>query len=209
YHLFILDPFKTRAIKINDFFRSTILEKIYDINHAFDYFNENWFTYKYLLQHYEQFKSITHPTYTMDESALRKLPYFNPNNGFICRFQEMNAHNSGHHDYEHYVNLILAYNSMLNIQSLKYFFDILDTNCDNYVCDWDIKYFYKANISEAMNNENNQKFKNFSDEIFDIVLSNRRDLRKFSLIDLIECKQGDIIIKLLIDSHSFDEFESI
>uniref|UniRef100_A0A6G3MGT4 Serine/threonine-protein phosphatase 2A regulatory subunit B'' subunit gamma (Trinotate prediction) n=1 Tax=Henneguya salminicola TaxID=69463 RepID=A0A6G3MGT4_HENSL len=207
YTLFMLDPLKIRSVNITDIMRCTLLDKLYQLkkpNSVNDI--NNWLTFKYVNEHYEQFKIITQGTFVMNSFALGSLAYFKANKAFLARFDEISLNGTEGNDYERYVNLIMAYHSLSNVQSLKYFFDILDTNNDGYVCEWDIKYFYKEN--QALY-KNCQKFEDFVNEIFDIVINNSPSMRKFTLLDLIECRQGDFIIKTLIDTDSFKEFQSL
>nr|ACO15348.1 Serine/threonine-protein phosphatase 2A regulatory subunit B subunit gamma [Caligus clemensi] len=208
---FFLDPIRTGKIRIRDIFVSGFLDdflELRDTEAGKDLHESNWFSGPSLLRVYGQYLNLDSDQNGMiSQSELKNYGTRTLTDTFIQRvFQECLTYES-EMDYKTYIDFVLAFENRKYPQSLQYFFRILDINQQGYLDSFTLNYFFKDILQEMDKNKQEPVlFEDVKDELFDMI--SPKDPNKITLQDLIESRQGDKIVSVLIDLNGFWSHES-
>lgn len=109
-------------------------------------------------------------------------------------------------DYKNFLDFVLAMENKKSPQSLQYFWRILDVFHKNAIDTFVINMFFRAVIDKLSQRlQNDYKVDDLKDELFDMAKPSLPHC--IQLEDLIKCGVGDIIVKILIDSKGFYDYD--
>ncbi|KAG2391922.1 hypothetical protein C9374_013407 [Naegleria lovaniensis] len=149
---------------------------------------------------------------------------FNANSlttGFINRmFQEYGSRN-GKLDYKGFVDFLLAFENKKTVQSIKYFFNILDNSKTGRITPFIINYYFRdmlkkirqnAKSSNATNDLAEDSFEDpvkTADIVFEIYsMVKPKDKKNITIEDLVKSIEvGSTVVGLLVDVQEFWKYE--
>lgn len=149
---------------------------------------------------------------------------FNANSltsGFINRmFQEYGTRN-GKLDYKGFVDFLLAFENKKTVQSIKYFFNILDNSKTGKITPFIINYYFRdmlkkirqnAKSSSATNDLAEESFEDpvkTADIVFEIYsMVKPKDKKNITIEDLLKSVEvGSTVVGLLVDVQEFWKYE--
>ncbi|XP_040574043.1 serine/threonine-protein phosphatase 2A regulatory subunit B'' subunit gamma isoform X2 [Lepeophtheirus salmonis] len=203
---FFLDPIRTGKIKIRDILASGFLDdflELRDQEAGKDLQESNWFSGPSVLRIYGQYLNLDNDHNGMlSPSELKNYGTGTLTDTFIQRvFQECLTYDS-EMDYKTYIDFVLAFENRKSPQSLRYFFRILDIKQQGYLDHFTLNYFFKDILKEMDKlKQEPVLFEDVMDEIFDMI--SPKDPNRITLQDLVNSKQGNTIISILIDLNGF------
>ena len=206
---FFLDPKKTGKIWIKDLLTSPILAELYELRQerwTVDDAMQNWFSVQSALKVYETYLRLD-----IDHNGmLRKQELVRYSGGlttiFVDRLFEEYQTFEGEMDYKSYLDFVLAMENKKTVQSMQYFWKILDIYNKNAIDTFVINTFFRAVIAKLESKEKyGFRVEDIKDEIWDMAKPVLPYALQFE--DLVYCGSGDIIIAMLIDAKAFYEYD--
>uniref|UniRef100_A0A8C4WVT6 Protein phosphatase 2, regulatory subunit B'', gamma n=1 Tax=Eptatretus burgeri TaxID=7764 RepID=A0A8C4WVT6_EPTBU len=188
---FFLDPLRTGKIKIQDILACGFLDDLLELRDE-DLSKEsqdvNWFSAPSALRVYGQYLNLDKDHNGMlskEELSCYGTGTLTPI--FLDRiFQECLTYD-GEMDYKTYLDFVLALENKKEPAALQYFFKLLDIQNKGCLNVFALNCFFR-------------------DEIFDMVRP--KDPLHITLQDLINCRQGDTVVSILIDLNGFWTYEN-
>lgn len=109
-------------------------------------------------------------------------------------------------DYKCFITFVLAIENPTSLQSIKYFWRMLDYDNSGIITPVKIRYFYQAIHSSLVDKYDVPSVDHLIVEIFDMIGCN--SLEGITLNDLLKSKQGHIVISILLDSDGFWRYDN-
>ncbi|XP_075677864.1 serine/threonine-protein phosphatase 2A regulatory subunit B'' subunit gamma-like [Dermatophagoides pteronyssinus] len=140
-------------------------------------------------------------------SKLEFLKFGNFNELFVEQLFDVCMTYNKEIDFKTFIDIILALENRKEIQSVYFFFNILDINRCHYLDDFVLRYFFKA-IENQMRRQGQEpiNFDDFSNEIYDMIRPQQS--RRIYFDDLVASGHADTIISILIDFNGFYAYEN-
>jgi len=208
---FFLDPLRTGKVKIQDILACSFLDDLLELRDeelSKDMQESNWFSAPSALRVYGQYLNLDKDHNGMlSKQELARYGTGTLTDVFLDRvFQECLTYD-GEMDYKTYLDFVLALENRKEPQALQYLFRLLDVQGKGYLNVFDLNFFFRA-IQEQMRNHVSDpvSFYDVKDEIFDMV--SPKDPLKITLQDLINSRQGDTVVSILIDLNGFWTYEN-
>jgi len=206
---FFLDPKRTGRIWIKDMLTSPILAELYELRQerwTVEEAMQNWFSAQSALRVYEQYLRLD-----VDHNGMLKKTELARYSGgltsiFVDRLFEEYQTFEGEMDYKTFLDFVLAMENKKSVQSIQYFWKILDVYKKGAIDTFVINMFFRAIIQKL---ETKEKFgfrvEDVKDEIWDMA----KPVHPYALTleDLTTCGVGDTIIAMLIDAKDFYEYD--
>jgi len=206
---FFLDPKRTGRIWIKDMLTSPILAELYELRQerwTVEEAMQNWFSAQSALRVYEQYLRLD-----VDHNGMLKKTELARYSGgltsiFVDRLFEEYQTFEGEMDYKTFLDFVLAMENKKTVQSIQYFWKILDVYKKGAIDTFVINMFFRAIIQKL---ETKEKFgfrvEDVKDEIWDMA----KPVHPYALTleDLTTCGVGDTIIAMLIDAKDFYEYD--
>lgn len=206
---FFLDPKRTGRIWIKDMLTSPILAELYELRQerwTVEEAMQNWFSAQSALRVYEQYLRLD-----VDHNGMLKKGELARYSGgltsiFVDRLFEEYQTFEGEMDYKTFLDFVLAMENKKTVQSIQYFWKILDVYKKGAIDTFVINMFFRAIIQKL---ETKEKFgfrvEDVKDEIWD--MAKPQHPYALTLEDLTTCGVGDTIIAMLIDAKDFYEYD--
>ena len=206
---FFLDPKRTGRIWIKDMLTSPILAELYELRQerwTVEEAMQNWFSAQSALRVYEQYLRLD-----VDHNGMLKKGELARYSGgltsiFVDRLFEEYQTFEGEMDYKTFLDFVLAMENKKTVQSIQYFWKILDVYKKGAIDTFVINMFFRAIIQKL---ETKEKFgfrvEDVKDEIWD--MAKPKHPYALTLEDLTTCGVGDTIIAMLIDAKDFYEYD--
>lgn len=206
---FFLDPKRTGRIWIKDMLTSPILAELYELRQerwTVEEAMQNWFSAQSALRVYEQYLRLD-----VDHNGMLKKTELARYSGgltsiFVDRLFEEYQTFEGEMDYKTFLDFVLAMENKKTVQSIQYFWKILDVYKKGAIDTFVINMFFRAIIQKL---ETKEKFgfrvEDVKDEIWDMAKPTHP--YALTLEDLTTCGVGDTIIAMLIDAKDFYEYD--
>lgn len=206
---FFLDPKRTGRIWIKDMLTSPILAELYELRQerwTVEEAMQNWFSAQSALRVYEQYLRLD-----VDHNGMLKKTELARYSGgltsiFIDRLFEEYQTFEGEMDYKTFLDFVLAMENKKTVQSIQYFWRILDVYKKGAIDTFVINMFFRAIIQKL---ETKEKFgfrvEDVKDEIWD--MAKPQHPYALTLEDLTTCGVGGTIIAMLIDAKDFYEYD--
>lgn len=210
---FFLDPLRTGKIKIQDILCCSFLDELLELRNE-DFPNErdnsitNWFSAASALHVYGQYLTLdTDQNGMLSKSELGRYGSGTLTTVFLDRvFQECLTY-EGEMDYKTYLDFILALENRKTPQALQYLFKILDCEGEGAITMFSLNFFFRAIQEELVRHgQDVVDLQDLCNEVFDMVKP--ADPCRITLKDLIKCRQGDIIVSIMIDVNGFWTYEN-
>jgi serine/threonine-protein phosphatase 2A regulatory subunit B'' len=109
-------------------------------------------------------------------------------------------------DYKCFINFVLALENPTSEQSIKYFWKLLDLDFSGRLTPRKIKYFYEAIRSSFAGRYDTPSAEHIVVEVFDALGCNSEE--GATLQDMIQSKQGQVVISLLLDVDGFWRYDN-
>lgn len=109
-------------------------------------------------------------------------------------------------DYKCFINFVLALENPTSEQSIKYFWKLLDLDYSGRLTPRKIKYFYEAIRSSLAGSYDTPLAEHIVVEVFDALGCNSEE--GATLQDMIQSKQGQVVISLLLDVDGFWRYDN-
>jgi serine/threonine-protein phosphatase 2A regulatory subunit B'' len=202
---FFLDPKKTGRIWIKEILTSQILGELYELR-AERWTNEealnNWFSIQNTFRVYEQYLKMD----TDQNGMLSKADFSRYSRGltefFVNRLFEEYQTFEGEMDYKTFLDFVLAMENKKSVQSLTYFWKILDVFKKGAIDTFVFNMFFRFVIQTLESREQSgYRVEDVKDEVWD--MAKPRVPYALTLQDLIDCGVGDIIVSIMIDAKAF------
>lgn len=206
---FFLDPKRTGRIWIKDMLTSPILAELYELRQerwTVEEAMQNWFSAQSALRVYEQYLRLD-----IDHNGMLKKSELARYSGglttiFVDRLFEEYQTFEGEMDYKTFLDFVLAMENKKTVQSIQYFWKILDVYKKGAIDTFVINMFFRAIIQKL---ETKEKFgfrvEDVKDEIWD--MAKPKLPYALTLEDLTTCGVGDTIVGMLIDAKAFYEYD--
>ena len=172
---FFLDPKRTGRIWIKDMLTSPILAELYELRQerwTVEEAMQNWFSAQSALRVYEQYLRLD-----VDHNGMLKKTELARYSGgltsiFVDRLFEEYQTFEGEMDYKTFLDFVLAMENKKTVQSIQYFWKILDVYKKSAIDTFVINMFFRAIIQKL---ETKEKFgfrvEDVKDEIWDMAKS--------------------------------------
>jgi len=202
---FFLDPKKTGKILIKDLLTSPILAELFELRQErlpIEEANSNWFSLQSSLRVYERYLEID-----LDHNGMlsrQELGRFSwgLTDIYIDRIFEEYQTFEGEMDYKSFLDFVLAMENKKSIQSLQYFWKILDVFHKNAIDTFVVNMFLRSVVEKL---EARQKLgyrvEDIKDEIWDMAKPDTPHALVFN--DLVKSNFGDTIVSILTDARAF------
>merc|ERR1719162_572430 len=110
-------------------------------------------------------------------------------------------------DYKTFLDFVLAMENKNTRQALQYFWKIIDVNHQGYIDGFVINYFFRSIVGALRTKKFDvASVDDVKDEIFDMVKASTPGI--ITLQDLINCRQGGIVLSMLIDAAAFWRYDN-
>ena len=109
-------------------------------------------------------------------------------------------------DYKNFIHLILAIENPTTIASIRYFWKILDYDRSGRLTPLKIKYFYNDIYASLVGSYDVPSADYIVTEIYDLLACNNND--GATLEDVIQSKQGHIVMSMLLDVNGFWRYDN-
>ncbi|KAH9400556.1 Serine/threonine-protein phosphatase 2A regulatory subunit B'' subunit gamma [Tyrophagus putrescentiae] len=211
---FFLDPLKYNKVKITDILCSGFLDELLELrNEQTTRTREeyNWFSVANTIRLYNIYLNLD-----LDHNGMLSksefLKYGNFTEAFVDRLFEVcmtyNREIVSHVlDFKTFIDIILALENRKELQSIYFFFHILDINSTKYIDDFVLRYFFKP-IQNQMKLQGQEPidFADFCNEIFDMVRP--ATSKQIYIEDLLSSGFADTLVSILIDFNGFYAYEN-
>lgn len=215
---FFLDPKRTGRIHMKDLLSSQQLVELYEMRQeppmdACDA-SSNWFSMLSALKVYGAYLELD----ADQNGMLSRHELFRYGHGmltdvFIERvFDEYQTYRDGETgeremDYKTFLDFVLAMENKNSRQAIQYFWKIIDIRHQGYLDSFVVNYFFRAIVRMLQT----KKFDvaavdDVKDEIFDMVKPSSPGV--ISMQDLINCRQGGVVVSMLIDAAAFWRYDN-
>lgn len=202
---FFLDPKKTGRIWIKEILTSQILGELYELRQerwTTDEALNNWFSIQNTFRVYEQYLKMD----TDQNGMLSKADFARYSRGlteiFINRLFEEYQTFEGEMDYKTFLDFVLAMENKKSVQSLTYFWKILDVFKKGGIDTFVFNMFFRFVIQTLESREPvGYRVEDVKDEVWD--MAKPKLPYALTLQDLIDCGVGDIIVSIMIDAKAF------
>jgi len=183
---FFLDPHRHKRVKIADILCSGFLDELLELrNEELSRAKEeaNWFSASNTIRLYHTYLSLDENHNGMLSRSEFKQ-YGNLTDTFVDRLFEVCITYNKEIDFKTFIDIVLALENRKEIQSIYFFFSILDICSNNYLDDFSLRFFFKS-IQDKMSLQGHEpiKFQDFSNEVFDMVAA--KTPKKIFIDDLI------------------------
>jgi len=121
-------------------------------------------------------------------------------------FNEYVPYQTNEMDYKCFINFVLALEHPTTEQSIKYFWNLFDLDYSGRLSPRKIKYFYEAIRSSLAGRYDTPSAEHIVVEVFDALGCNSAD--GATLHDMIQSKQGHVVISLLLDVDGFWRYDN-
>lgn len=219
---FFLDQKRTGRIYIRDLLFAQVLCELYELRSQPSDPSEaanNWFTNESAMRLYGSYLELDHDQNGMlSKTELRQFGRGMLTDVFMDRlFQEYQTYPDSETgvremDYKHFNEFVLAMDNIDTEQGISYFWKIIDIDHNGWIDGHVINYFFDgiARMLKDTQIEVGSEFHvpgsaDVQDEIFDMVRPKKHGI--ITLEDLKECRQGGMILKMLIDAAFFWRYE--
>mmetsp|Transcript_4917 Transcript_4917/g.9207 ORF Transcript_4917/g.9207 Transcript_4917/m.9207 type:complete len:382 (-) Transcript_4917:79-1224(-) len=202
---FFLDPKKTGRIWIKEILTSQILGELYELRQE-RWTNEeasnNWFSIQNTFRVYEQYLKMD----TDQNGMLSKSDFSRYSRGltefFINRLFEEYQTFEGEMDYKTFLDFVLAMENKKTVQSLTYFWKIIDVFKKGAIDTFVFNMFFRFVIQMLDSREaTGYRVEDVKDEVWD--MAKPKLPYALTLQDLIDCGVGDIIVSFMVDAKAF------
>jgi Ca2+-binding EF-hand superfamily protein len=110
-------------------------------------------------------------------------------------------------DYKTFLDFVLAMENKNTRQALQYFWKVIDIRHQGYVDSFVINYFFRAIVRMLQAKKFDvASVDDVKDEIFDMVKASTSGI--ITLQDLINCRQGGVVVSMLIDAAAFWRYDN-
>jgi Ca2+-binding EF-hand superfamily protein len=214
---FFLDPKRTGRIHIKDLLSSNLLSELYELrqnNMDASDIAGNWFSTQSALKVYGAYLELD-----VDQNGmLSKTELGRYGQGMLTdviiervfdEYQTYKDSETGERemDYKTFLDFVLAMENRSTRQALQYFWKLIDIRHQGFIDGFVINYFFGAIVKMLQV----QKFDvasvdDVKDEIFDMVKASTSGI--ITLQDLINCRQGGVVLSMLIDAAAFWRYDN-
>lgn len=215
---FFLDPKRTGRIRIRDLLSSPILLELYELRQEQPLGAQeaavNWFSMQSALKVYGEYLNLDEDQNGMlSKKELSRYGSGMLTEVFIDRvfdaIQTYRDAETGERemDYKAFLDFVLAMENKNSKQAVQYFWKLIDINHRGWLDGFVINYFFRA-ITRVLQSQKIDvpSVDDVKDEIFDMVKSKVPGV--ITLEDLINCRQGGIVLSMMVDAHFFWRYDN-
>ena len=227
YFLFYLDPHNTKRISIKKLSHSYVMEELLFFKRVTKFENDmspttfshqvenNWFDGKNAEKLYNMYIDLDFDgsgTLSQDElfqfSGVKENENVQLSRTVIRRiFEETIAYQPAEMDYKGFLDLVIALNNKSSVESMSYFWRILDTDKKGRLSPEIINVFYRDIYDSLCSNGYDAPSPaNVAVEIYDLLACS--DPRGPTFKDLVASGQGHIAIAMLTDETGFWHYDN-
>lgn len=214
---FFLDPKRTGRIHMRDLLSSQSLLDLYELRQELmdpSEASSNWFSSQSALKVYGAYLDLD----VSQNGMLSKTELLRYGNGmltdvFVDRvFEEYQTYCDGETgecemDYKTFLDFVLAMENKNTPEALQYFWKPIDIPHQGFIDSFVITFFFRAIVNMLHNNRFDvASVEDVRDEIFDMV--SPKQPGRITLQDLIKCRQGGVVLSMLIDAAAFWRYDN-
>lgn len=215
---FFLDPKRTGRIHMRDLLSSQQLPELYELRQEQPMdpseASSNWFSMLSSLKVYGSYLELDlNQNGMLSKNELKTYGHGMLTDVFIDRvFEEYQTYKDSETgeremDYKTFLDFVLAMENKNSRQALQYFWKIIDVHHQGYIDSFTINYFFRAIVRMLQTKKFDvASVDNVKDEIFDMVKPTSPGV--ITLQDLINCRQGGIVLSMLIDAAAFWRYDN-
>jgi len=215
---FYLDPKRTGRIHMRDLLASQLLREMYELRQEQPMDQSealsNWFSSQSAMRVYGAYLELdVDQNGMLGKQELSRYGQGMLTDVFIDRvFEEYQTYRDSETgereiDYKTFLDFVLAMENKNTRQALQYFWKIIDVNHQGYIDGFVINYFFRAIVGMLHTKQFDvASVDDVKDEIFDMVKASTPGI--ISLQDLINCRQGGVVLSMLIDAAAFWRYDN-
>jgi len=215
---FLLDPKRTGRIHMRDLLSSPLLVELYELRQEqpmdASEAASNWFSMQSALKVYGAYLELdVNMNGMLSKTELCHYGHGMLSDIFIDRvfdeYQTYRDNGTGERemDYKTFLDFVLAMENKNTHQALQYFWRLIDIDHQGYLDSSVINYFFRAIVRMLQTKKFDvASVDDVKDEIFDMVKCSTPG--RITLQDLIDCRQGGVVLSMLIDAAAFWRYDN-